>query len=155
MRKLTKKRLLIVGIVFVVLIVAGIIAVNIAVNQMFAQVTRTISESDLLDGGKSLDLPAVDENSDVDATGETIELDADMIQQLETKVSMSDKFAVLSILAKALPSEEYSRLLSFLSGGVTQDELSQAMEILRENLSDEDKKQIKQYYAKYLNLLEN
>ena len=83
-----------------------------------------------------------------------IKLDAETMKRLESKISVSDKFAVLSLLAKALPSEEYSRLLSFAKDGISQEELTQAMQILQENLTDENKEQIKQYYLKYLYLLE-
>ena len=155
MKKSTKKRLLIAGIVFAVLVIGGVVAFNVAVNKMFSKVTQTISDSDLLKDNGSVELPVVTEGNDADpAENLKIKLDAETMKRLESKISVSDKFAVLSLLAKALPSEEYSRLLSFAKVGISQEELTQAMQILQENLTDENKEQIKQYYSKYLYLLE-
>ena len=154
-KKSTKKRLLIAGIVFAVLVIGGVVAFNVAVNKMFSKVTQTISDSDLLKDNGSVELPVVTEGNDADpAENLKIKLDAETMKRLESKISVSDKFAVLSLLAKALPSEEYSRLLSFAKDGISQEELTQAMQILQENLTDENKEQIKQYYSKYLYLLE-
>ena len=155
MKKSTKKRLLIAGIVFAVLVIGGVVAFNVAVNKMFSKVTQTISDSDLLKDNGSVELPVVTEGNDADpAENLKIKLDAETMKRLESKISVSDKFAVLSLLAKALPSEEYSRLLSFAKDGISQEELTQAMQILQENLTVENKEQIKQYYSKYLYLLE-
>lgn len=155
MKKSTKKRLLIAGIVFAVLVIGGVAAFNVAVNKMFSKVTQTISDSDLLKDNGSVELPVVTEGNDAGpAENLKIKLDAETMKRLESKISVSDKFAVLSLLAKALPSEEYSRLLSFAKDGISQEELTQAMQILQENLTDENKEQIKQYYSKYLYLLE-
>ncbi|HBL82057.1 MAG TPA: hypothetical protein DD391_05585 [Clostridiales bacterium] len=155
MKKSTKKRLLIAGIVFAVLVIGGVVAFNVAVNKMFSKVTQTISDSDLLKDNGSVELPVVTEGNDAGpAENLKIKLDAETMKRLESKISVSDKFAVLSLLAKALPSEEYSRLLSFAKDGISQEELTQAMQILQENLTDENKEQIKQYYSKYLYLLE-
>ena len=152
MKKSTKKRLLIAGIVFAVLVIGGVVAFNVAVNKMFSKVTQTISDSDLLKDNGSVELPVVTEGNDAGpAENLKIKLDAETMKQLESKISVSDKFAVLSLLAKALPSEEYSRLLSFAKDGISQEELTQAMQILQENLTDENKEQ---YYSKYLYLLE-
>jgi hypothetical protein len=154
-KKSTKKRLLIAGIVFAVLVIGGVVAFNVAVNKMFSKVTQTISDSDLLKDNGSVELPVVTEGNDAGpAENFKIKLDAETMKRLESKISVSDKFAVLSLLAKALPSEEYSRLLSFAKDGISQEELTQAMQILQENLTDENKEQIKQYYSKYLYLLE-
>jgi len=154
-KKSTKKRLLIAGIVFAVLVIGGVVAFNVAVNKMFSKVTQTISDSDLLKDNGSVELPVVTEGNDAGpAENLKIKLDAETMKRLESKISVSDKFAVLSLLAKALPSEEYSRLLSFAKDGISQEELTQAMQILQENLTDENKEQIKQYYSKYLYLLE-
>lgn len=157
MKSKTKKRLLIAGIVVLVLVVGGIVAFNVAVNMLFSKVTQTISESDLLKQEDGLELPVLTEEGGLDQSSESIkvQLDADTMKELESEISLGDKFAVLSLLAKALPSEEYSKILSFLSGGISRDELSQTYQILKENLTQEQKDQIKQYYAKYLYLLEN
>ncbi len=152
MKKSTKKRLLIAGIVLAVLIAAGIVGFHVTVNKMFSKVTQTISESDLLKDEDAAHLPVPPENAGADDF--KVKLNADALKRLESKISVGDKFAVLSLLAKALPADEYSRLLSFVSGGISQEELSEAMQILRDNLTDGQKEEIKQYYFKYLHLLE-
>lgn len=157
MKQSTKKGILIGVVIFLVLIIGGAVLVRVAVDRMFYKVTQTISESELLQTGNDNEskilLPGLDPN---DIGNELIvRLDAETIKQLEKKVSTADKLAVLSLLAKALPQEEYSRLLSFVTDGVSQEELSTTIQILRENLSTEDKRQIKQYYAKYLHYLGN
>ena len=60
-KKSTKKRLLIAGIVFAVLVIGGVVAFNVAVNKMFSKVTQTISDSDLLKDNGSVELPVVTE----------------------------------------------------------------------------------------------
>lgn len=63
-KKSTKKRLLIAGIVFAVLVIGGVVAFNVAVNKMFSKVTQTISDSDLLKDNGSVELPVVTEGND-------------------------------------------------------------------------------------------
>lgn len=149
--KKSTKRLLIAGVILVVLAIVGTVFVYFAVNMAFSKVTQTISESDLLTTeNQEVELPVLAEG------GGKIEVDmnAENLKDLESRVSFADKFAVLSLLAGALPSEEYSHLMSMMSGGVTQEEISEAYGILRDNLTPEQKIQIKQYYGKYLHLLE-
>ncbi len=157
MKQSTKKSILIGVVVFLILIIGGAVLVRVAVDRMFYKVTQTISESELLKtenaGNSEILLPGLDQ-SDTD-NGLKVNLDAEMVKQLEKKVSAADKLSVLSLLAKALPQEEYARLLSFVADGVSQEEFSTAIKILRENLTTENKRQIMQYYAKYLPYLEN
>lgn len=157
MKQSTKKSILIGVVVFLVLLFGGAVMFRVAVDRMFYKVTQTISESELLKtenaGNSEILLPGLDPN-DI-GSGLKVKLDAEMIKQLEKKVSTADKLSVLSLLAKALPQKEYTRLLSFVADGVSQEELSTAMQILRDNLTTEDKRQIKQYYVKYLPYLEN
>ncbi len=51
--------------------------------------------------------------------------------------------AVLSLLAKELPQEKYTRLLSFVTNGVSKDEMSTVIQVLRQHLSEGNKQQIK------------
>ena len=160
MKQSTKKAILIGVVVFLVLIIGSAVMVRVTVDHMLFEVTKTISESGLLKTGNDNEdgsqdgiiLPGLDPN-DI-GNGLMVRLDAEMVKQLENKVSTTDKLSVLSLLAKALPQKEYTRLLSFVADGVTQEELSTAIQILRDNLTAEDKRQIKQYYAKYLPYLE-
>ena len=137
-----------------VLAIVGTVAVYFAVNTVFSKVTQTISESDLMQNeNQEVELPVLSEGGQ---TGEKIQADmnAENMKKLESKISFADKFAVLTLLASALPSEKYSELMAMTSGGVTQEEISEAYQILRENLTPEQKDQVKQYYGKYLHLLE-
>ena len=156
MNKAEKKPLLIIGIVLVVLAVLGTIGFHIVVNTMFSKVTESIGESNLFknEAGK-LVLPVLTEDGkhiDHDETL-TVELDADSLNGIESKISVQDKFAVLAILANALPKEEYEKILAYSADGISQEEFSKCYAIMKENLTDEQKEQIKQYYAKYLHLL--
>lgn len=153
MNKTTKKRLIIAGIVLVFVVVGGVSAFHVAVNTMFSKMTQTISENDLLQEKDATSSEQTTEDDEI-IGGLPKQMDAETIKALESKVSVSDKYAALSLLAKALPKEEYSKIISFASGGVTKDEFNQAMQILKENLKEEDKEKIKQYYAKYMHLLE-
>ena len=162
MKRTTKKSLMIACVSLLVLVVLGAALFRFAVDRMFLKVTQTIGEQGLLnsvsvgeenpqDAQEDILLPSVDTTGD----GQKARLDAETVKMLQQKVSASDKLAVLSLLAKALPQQEYSRLLSFAGNGVSQEEMSTAIQVLRQHLSKEDKQQIKQYYAKYLHLLEN
>lgn len=154
MEKKTKKRLLIAGIILVVLAVIGTVVFYVGVNMAFSKVTQTITESELLkDENGSVELPVVTPAEDPKESVQ-VELTPDMIQQLEANISVADKFAVLMILKDALPASEYDKLLGLLTGGVSQSEVSEAYAMMRENLTQEQKDQIKGYYAKYMHLLD-
>lgn len=153
MKQSTKNRILIGIVIFLVLVIGGAVLFHVAVNNMFSRVTRTIGESTFLQSenaeANELLLPGFDPNEP------GIPLDAQTLKKLEKKVSTTDKMAVLSLLERVLPQKEYAKLLSFVTEGVSQEELTYALQILRENLTDDDKRQIMQYYAKYLPYLEN
>lgn len=152
--KKSTKRILVAGIVLMGIAIVGTIAAYIAVNTAFSKVTNTIGESDLLQNeGEKIELPVVSEGA---KTGESIqvEMNAEAMQKIETEISVADKVAVLALLVKALPPEEYSRILKMAAGGVTQEEFSQCYAIMKKHLTRDQKEQIKQYYAKYLHLLE-
>lgn len=157
MKGTAKKRLLIVGIILVVLAVLGTVGFHFAVNRMFSKVTETIGESDLFKNESGeLVLPVVRDGSGSVSKGEsvTVQLNEENLQELEEEIPVNDKFAVLTILANALPAEEYSKLLSYAKDGISQEEYAECYAIMRENLTKEQKTQIKQYYGKYLHLLE-
>ncbi len=154
MEKKTKKRLLIAGIILVVIAVIGTVVLYFGVNMAFSKVTQTITESDLLkDENGIVELPVVATESEGTESVQ-VELTPEVIQKLESKISVADKFAVLMILKDALPASEYDKLLSLLTGGVSQNEVSDAYAMMRENLTQEQKDQIKGYYAKYMHLLD-
>ncbi len=154
MEKKTKKRLLIAGIILVVVAIIGTVVLYFGVNMAFSKVTQTITESDLLKGENgSKELPVVLPGSG-NVESVQVELTPEVIQQLESKISVADKFAVLMILKDALPASEYDKLLGLITGGVNQSEISEAYAMMRANLTQEQKDQIKGYYAKYLRLLD-
>lgn len=155
MKRTTKKRLLIAGIVILILAVIGTATFYFTVDRMFSRVTQSITENELLQGGNDAETDPLADDGITQGLGQLIlQLDPTSIKKLESKIPVEDKLAALSILAKSLPQEEYSRLLSFLSGGISKDEFSQALAVLRQHLTPEDKAQIMQYYTKHLHLLE-
>jgi len=151
LQKKTKKRLLIALIIFLVVVVLLVIGAFVAINYMFSKVTDSVAETM---SGEVVSMPVVDENNTV-VPGKTVEivLDADKIKQLESKISVSDKLAVLGLLAQNLSVDDYSTLLSYATG-VDNSKVEAAFQLMREKLTPEVKEQIKSYYAKYIHLLE-
>ncbi|MBO5733305.1 MAG: hypothetical protein J6R66_00250 [Clostridia bacterium] len=151
MQKKTKKRLLIALIIFLVVVVLLVIGAFVAINYMFSKVTDSVAETM---SGEVVSMPVVDENNTV-VPGKTVEivLDADKIKQLESKISVSDKLAVLGLLAQNLSADDYSTLLSYATG-VDNSKVEAAFQLMREKLTPEVKEEIKSYYAKYIHLLE-
>ena len=152
--KQSTKRILVAGVILAGIAIVGAVAAYIAVNTTFSKVTNTIGESDFLkEKGEKIEIPVV---ADGAKTGESIQVDmnAETMKKIETKISVADKLAVLTLLVKALPSEEYSRIIKMAAGGITQEEFSQCYAVMKKHLSRDQKEQIKQYYAKYLPLLE-
>ncbi len=143
------RTILIVVLLFVIVLGTGS---YFLLDKVFTKVSKTVGETMK---GEIVSMPVVDENNTV-VNGKTIDivLDEDKINQLESKVSVADKIAVLSILAKNLSKEDYQTLVSYAVGGVTNEKLSLALDLMRKKLSQEQKDQIKSYYAKYINLLE-
>ncbi len=141
----SKKKWIIISIVSVIVIVLGVFAFNVIVDKIFSKVTGGLLNSDLL----------VEEISGLpDGQGGNLKFDAETVKELESKVSTGDKVAVLTLLAKALPPEEYSKLLGFINGGISDEEISEAYSIMRKHLTPDQKKQIKDYYFKYIYLIQ-
>lgn len=154
MQQKTRKKLLIISIILVIVLVIGTVGTYIAVNTVFSKVTETVGKS-LDEAGEAVALPVLDSNNAVDKTKHiSVVLDAETIKKLESKVSVSDKLAVLGILAKSLSKEDYQTLLSYAVGGVDNKKFKAAYELIRTRLGQKEKDQIKSYYAKYLHLLE-
>ena len=154
MTKKTKKKLLIISIILAVVIALGAVGTLIAVNTVFSKVTKTVGET-MEETGEAVDLPVLDNNNQVDKTKHiSVVLDAETIKKLESKISVSDKLAVLGILAKSLSTEDYQTLLSYAVGGIDNEKFKAAYQLIRTRLGQEQKDQIKSYYAKYLHLLE-
>lgn len=152
--KQSTKRILIAGIVLIGIAIVGAIAAYIAVNTAFSKVTHTIGESDILkEEGAKIEIPDISEGAQA---GKSIQVDmnAEAMKKIETEISVADKLAVLTLLVKALPPEEYSRMIKMAAGGVTQEEFSACYAIMKKHLTPDQKAQIKQYYAKYIPLLE-
>lgn len=149
-----KKKLLIISIILVVALIVGTVGTYIAVNTVFSKVTETVGET-MEEAGEAVALPVLDNNNVVDKTKHiSVVLDAETVKKLESKVSVSDKLAVLGILAKSLSKEDYQTLLSYAVGGVDNKKFKAAYELIRTRLGQKEKDQIKSYYAKYLHLLE-
>ncbi len=139
MEKKTKKKLIIIASVLAGVFLLGAIFLNFAVDKMFSRVTEQIGNSDMLE----------EKNGQSDA-----KFNSEDLKEIESQVSSKDKIAVLALLAKALPPEEYSRLMSYVSDGVSEQEIKEAYNIMRKHLTPEQKKQIKDYYFKYMYLIQ-
>ena len=149
-----KKKLLITAVILAVVIILGTVGTLIAVNLTFSKVTQTVGET-MEESGEAVDLPVLDSNNAVDKNGHiSVVLDAQTMKKLESKISVADKMAVLSILAKSLSAEDYKTLISYAVGGVDNEKFRAAYELIRTRLGREEKEKIKSYYAKYLHLLE-
>lgn len=143
--KNNKKKWIIISVILITVIVLGILAFNIIVDKIFSKVTGSIFNTDLL----------IEEISGLpDGEGGTIKFDPETVKDLESKVSRKDKVAVLTLLAKALPPEEYAKIMGFLEGGISDEEIEETYSIMKKHLTPEQKKQVKQYYLKYIYLLE-
>lgn len=151
MEKKTKKKLLIAALVFVCFVLVGVIGFHLAVNILFSKVTNVITSTDILrDESGKIVLPVLDGKA-----GESIavELGEEEIKSLEERISVGDKAAVLLLLASTLPKDDYKEVMAFMEGGISQEEYEKAYEILRRNLTADQKAQVKEYYAKYFHLL--
>lgn len=154
MKKSTSKKLLIACAIAIVLIVCCIVGFRVAVNNMFSKVTQTINGSEILKTETQMESDETSDNGeDGGAEDNLLMFDREKLKEIESKISVNDKLAVLSILTKALPADEYSKILSYASGGFSKEEISDAYRIVKENLTDEQKAQIMEYYAKYSYLL--
>ncbi len=154
MTKKTKKKLLIISTILATVILVGTVGTYIVANMAFSKITETVGKS-MEETGEAIDLPVLDNNNVIDKTKHiSVVLDAETMKKLESKVSVSDKLAVLGILAKSLSAEDYQTLLSYAVGGVNNKKFKAAYELIRTRLGQEQKDQIKSYYAKYLHLLE-
>lgn len=141
-----KKKWIITAVIIVALVILGVFAFNVVVDKMFSKVTGSVFNSDLL----------VEEISGLpDGQGGTLKFDAETVKELESKVSRKDKVAVLTLLAKALPPEEYSKIMGYLSDGISDEEIEKTYAIMKKHLSPDQKKEVKEYYFKYIYLLEN
>ena len=151
MEKKTKKRLLtglIIGAVVLVILAGG---AYFAVNFVFSKVSNSVSEAI---SKETINLPGIDENQSIVPEGITVTLDAETIEKLEAKIPISEKLKVLALLAKHLTPEDYSVLLSYATGNVNNDKVAAAYDLMKEKLGPEEKEIIKNYYAKYIHLLE-
>lgn len=152
MKKVTKKRLITGLIITFVVLALVAVGVYFAVNFAFSKITDTVGETM---SGEAVSLPVLDENKSI-IEGESISvvLDLETIKKLEAKIPISEKLKVLGLLAKSLSPEDYSVLLSYAAGDVDNGKIESAYELMREKLGPEEKEIIKEYYAKYMYLLE-
>ena len=152
MEKKTKKRLL-TGLIITAVVLAILAGgAYFAVNFVFSKVSDTVGETI---STETVNLPVVDENGAIlEGQSITITLDVETIKKLEEKIPISEKLKVLALLAQHLTSEDYSMLLSYATGDVNNDEVKAAYELMREKLGPEEKEILRNYYAKYMYLLE-
>ncbi|NLY43114.1 MAG: hypothetical protein GX066_03905 [Clostridiaceae bacterium] len=112
-----------------------------------------VTEGEIAQGQKGTDKPGKNNNNST--TDTKLIVDEKKIKEIEKKVSLADKTRALSILFKSLSSEDIRFLYQLAGGGITDEEKKQAMALLREKLTPDQKQAIKDLYAKYEKLLED
>ncbi|MBE7035716.1 MAG: hypothetical protein E7403_00285 [Ruminococcaceae bacterium] len=171
MMKKSKKKVLIIISVIVGILLLLLIVGYIAINSIFSMFSDSFYQVSLqeLDGEKTTEQasPTPEANGGATATPapddsqpgkpkdpDEINLSPEKSKELMDAVPFSDKLSVLTILSKNLSAENYREIMGMLGGGITPDEVKRAKEILRNNLSPEDKQKIKDYYNEYSVLLD-
>ena len=165
MEKNKKKTIVILSVVIgvlLILLIAGYILINTVfsiVSRSFTQVTLEELEKEQVTATATPfpeegDEPAETSPQPNETDSGDVAYSSEKSQEMMDAVSFGDKVSVMTILSKNLSSEEYSKLLGMLSGGITSAEIEQAKDILRNSLSPEDKQTVKEYYNKYSDLLE-
>ena len=104
--------------------------------------------------GKSSSESSTDQSAKQEETLPKQIVSKEKIQEIEKKVSASDKSQAMSIVLKSLKAEDYSELLGLAKDGITEADKQRAIEILKERLTQEQKEQIKGLYGKYQHLLQ-
>ena len=104
--------------------------------------------------GKSSSESSTDQSAKQEETLPKQIVSKEKIQEIEKKVSASDKSQAMSIVLKSLKAEDYSELLGLAKDGITEEDKQRAIEILKERLTQEQKEQIKGLYGKYQHLLQ-
>lgn len=175
MKKQRKKRIIIiliaVAVALAVLLTAGYIAVNMAFSiftdsfyqsETATEAPATSAEPDAT-GEHAGETPKPEEASGGQEGGslpqgsvsvDKLQISAEKVKELEQKVAFSDKVAVLNILSTGLSGADYRELIGMVNNGITADEVHKAYRILKENLSQADKKKIRSYYYKYAHFIQ-
>lgn len=166
MQKNKRKKLIIILSVIIGILLVLLIAGYIIINTMFSMFSDSFTQVTLQDLEKEQTVeqatpsPGIESESTEpqqvgsETTSEDLEYSAEKSQEMMDSVSFGDKVSVMTILSENLSAEEYKEMLGMLSNGITSDEINRAKDILRNSLSAEDKKTIKEYYSKYSGLLE-
>ena len=146
------KRLLIIISIVIVVVLLALNVVYIATNYIFSEMTDVVGEAV---SGESVALPVLDNNDKVDKDKSiSVVLDEETMDKLESKIPISVKLEVLTMLAKNLSKEDYATLMSYAAGGVNNEKFNAAYSLMRKKLSPEIKEKVKRYYAEYMYLLE-
>ena len=147
-----KKKILAIVIVLSLVLVLVLVGGYFLVDRMFSKVTQTVGETM---SGETVDLPVLDDNKQIiEGQNISVVLDEKTIKELETKIPISEKLEILSLLAQSLDPKDYSKLLSYATGGVNNEKFNKAYQLMRESLDPEEKEKIKSYYMKYVYLLD-
>lgn len=71
------------------------------------------------------------------------------LQELQSKVSVTDRIKALNILRKRLSAADIKQIISWAQGGVTSEEKQKMKELLLSRLSAEEIQEVKVLYEKY------
>lgn len=106
-------------------------------------------------GNNNAGVSAKGQNTDNTSSRTDIIVDEKKIKEIEKKVSLVDKTKALSILLKSLSAEDMGTLYQLARDGITDADKREAISLLSEKLTPEQKQAIKDLYYKYEGLLED
>ncbi|QUH19062.1 hypothetical protein [Alkaliphilus sp. B6464] len=169
-----KKVIAIIVIIILVVGIAGAFSVNYIFDKMIGnqilsgldlelvtdEVTDySIADNDLENEDKDIGKESHEKNNTSEGKKEgyaedknsskSNEFTAGQLKEIEDHFSTMDKLKVTSMLTSKLSMDEIKELVSLASGGVNKEELSRIKKDLKEKLSPDDVKYLKDLYEKY------
>ena len=76
------------------------------------------------------------------------------VKKFEKAISLTDKLSMMAVISGSLSQSDFQKVLALTGGGVTREEVNQALMILKKGLGPKEKSEIYKYYKKYAHLLE-
>jgi|GEM_PF-1067344 len=101
---------------------------------------------------KKSDSETPEKGSDRAAPGKTVIITPKKINEVQKKVSVSDKAKALEIVLTSLKPGDVAALKDMAKGGITGTEMARARKILESRVTKEEKDKLKQLFYKYLHL---
>lgn len=93
------------------------------------------------------------------STGETVSvpvaaLETENQKKMEDMVSAGDRAAAIAVLARGLPADQYSYVMSLAVPPITSDKISAVAAVIRKHMSDADAAELKKIGFKYIYMLD-